>query len=171
VGMTAEHHAHLVRASLERYLAASYLYRGVLARLIGLLDSDVAALQQITRAGQLTPSELARRMPQSAAGTTSIVDRLRRAGLISRDRDRSDGRRAILRATAQGEQRLVSALAPLTADLAALGDGLSVDERACVERFMMRLAELAERHAERLLTEAQDAARAAADLPAPVLWG
>jgi hypothetical protein len=40
-----------------------------------------------------------------------------------------------------------------------------------VERFVMRLAELAERHAERLLTEAQDAARAAADLRAPVLWG
>ncbi len=151
--------------ALERIVAADARQRAATARALGLVGSDVLALRQIRRARELAPGALARRMPLSPAGTAAATDRLLRAGLIVRRRDPRDGRRAVLAPSRSGSTRLDQALQPLRADLDALVATLAPSERACVERFLARLAELSERHAERLT----DAARAAARLPVP--WG
>jgi DNA-binding MarR family transcriptional regulator len=163
--------SQIVRASLERFVAASARQRAALAKLLGLLDSDVVALEHVLRAGELSAVALARRMPLSSGGTAAVIDRLCAAALISRTRDPRDRRRVVLRATPGVEQRLGELLAPLVADVDAATRKLSGTERASVERFLACLADVGERHADRLLTAAEAAARAAVDVPSPVLWG
>jgi DNA-binding MarR family transcriptional regulator len=163
--------SRIVRASLERFVAASARQRAALARLLGLLDSDVVALEHILRAGELSAVALAHRMPLSSGGTAAVIERLRTAGLISRTRDPRDRRRVVLRATPGVEQRLGELLAPLVADIDAATSDLSATQRTSVERFLACLADVGERHADRMLTAAEAAARAAVDVPSPVLWG
>jgi DNA-binding MarR family transcriptional regulator len=168
----ADHTAgRMVRASLERFVAASARQRAALARLLGLLDSDVVALEHVLRAGELSAVALARRMPLSSGGTAAVIDRLSAAGLISRTRDSRDRRRVVLRATPGADQRLGELLAPLVADIDAATSDLSATQRASVERFLACLADVGERHADRMLKAAEAAARAAVDVPSPVLWG
>jgi hypothetical protein len=77
----------------------------------------------------------------------------------------------VLRATPGADQRLGELLAPLVADIDAATSDLSATQRASVERFLACLADVGERHADRMLTAAEAAARAAVDVPSPVLWG
>jgi DNA-binding MarR family transcriptional regulator len=129
----ADHAAsRIVRASLERFVAASARQRAALAKLLGLLDSDVVALEHVLRAGELSAVALARRMPLSSGGTAAVIDRLCTAGLISRTRDPRDRRRVVLRATPGVEQRLGELLAPLAADIDAATGELSAAQRALV---------------------------------------
>jgi DNA-binding MarR family transcriptional regulator len=160
-----------VRASLERFVAASERQRVALAKLLGLLDSDVVALENILRAAELSAVALARRMPLSPGGTAAVIDRLCTAGLISRTRDPRDRRRVVLRATPGVEQRLRELHAPLVADIDATTRELSATERASAERFLACLADVCEQHADRMLTAAEAAAHVAVDVPSPVLWG
>ncbi len=169
--MIADGASRTLRASLERIVAAGTRQRAAAARALGLLDSDVLALQHLVRARELSPGALAARMPLSPAGTAAVIDRLQRAGLLTRERHPRDGRRAVLRPTAAASARLDEVLHPLSADLDAWASGLPASEQACAERVLAQLAELGERHAERLARTAQDAARAAEALPSPVVWG
>jgi DNA-binding MarR family transcriptional regulator len=120
----------MVRASLERYVAASARQRAALARLLWLLDTDVLALEHVLRASELSAVALARRMPLSSGGTAAVIDRLCAAGLMSRTRDPRDRRRVVLRATPRVERRLDGILAPLVADIDALTRDLSATQRA-----------------------------------------
>ena len=163
--------SRIVRASLERFVSASARQHAALAKLLGLLDSDVVALEHVLRAGELNAVTLARRMPLSSGGTAAVIDRLCTAGLISRTRDPQDRRRVVLRAMPGVEQRVGELLAPLVADLEAATSELSATQRALVERFLADLADVCERHTDRLLTAAEAAAHAAVDVPSPVLWG
>jgi DNA-binding MarR family transcriptional regulator len=163
--------SRIVRASLERFVSASARQRAALAKLLGLLDSDIVALEHVLRAGELSAVALARRMPLSSGGTAAVIDRLCTAGLVSRTRDPQDRRRVVLRATPGVEQRLGELLAPLVADVDAATRELSATQRAVVERFLACLADVCERHADRMLTAAEAAARAGVEVPSPVLWG
>jgi DNA-binding MarR family transcriptional regulator len=161
----------IVRASLERFVSASARQHAALAKLLGLLDSDVVALEHVLRAGELSAVALARRMPLSSGGTAAVIERLCTAELISRTRDPQDRRRVVLRATPAVEQRLGELLAPVVADIDAATRELSATQRAAVESFLACLAEVCERHADRMLTAAEAAARAGVEVPSPVLWG
>jgi DNA-binding MarR family transcriptional regulator len=161
----------VVRASLDRLAAASVRQGAALAKLLGLGQSDVLALQHVIRAGQVTPGALATRMQLSSGGTSALINRLCDRGLVAREPDPSNRRHVILHATERVEPLVAQPLAPLVADIDALLAELSALERAAVERFLARVADLCGRHADRLLTEAEAAARAAADVPSPVLWG
>src|SRR5215471_17458354 len=64
----------------------SVLNHQVGARL-DLRDTDLDCLDLIFRHGPLTPSALARRTGLHPATMTGVLDRLQRAGWITRDRD------------------------------------------------------------------------------------
>ncbi|MEN3281446.1 MAG: MarR family transcriptional regulator, lower aerobic nicotinate degradation pathway regulator [Solirubrobacteraceae bacterium] len=168
--MSAEQPSRLIRFALERHAAAFARQRTALGRLIGLLDSDILALEHLVRAGELTPGALAQRMGLSSGGTTALIHRLRRAGLVSRHPHPVDGRKAVLRPTAANPPPTEAASAALLAGLDELACELTPSERVTFERFLTRAADIAEQHADRLVKEARAAADAAVDLPAPVLW-
>ncbi|GAA3166177.1 MULTISPECIES: MarR family winged helix-turn-helix transcriptional regulator [Nonomuraea] len=74
----------------------------------GLKDVDLSCLDLINRHGPLSPTALARRAGLHPATITGILDRLQRAGWVTRDRDpeASDRRAVIVRANRERNAEL-----------------------------------------------------------------
>jgi DNA-binding MarR family transcriptional regulator len=156
----------LIRGALERYARAATRHRAALANLLGLVETDVLALEHLKREGELTPGELAERMLLSSGGMTAVIERLRRGGYVTRHAHPSDRRRSLLRPTATNG--VISAVA--ADDITGLVAGLTPIERECIERFLDQVAHLAELEADRIADEAKTQAAARLDVPAPVAW-
>ncbi|GAB3824120.1 MarR family winged helix-turn-helix transcriptional regulator [Dactylosporangium cerinum] len=65
---------------------------------LGVKDADFDCLDLINRHGPMSPSALARRAGQHPATMTGVLDRLERAGWITRERDPADRRAVQVRA-------------------------------------------------------------------------
>ncbi|MFJ9467182.1 MarR family winged helix-turn-helix transcriptional regulator [Streptomyces caniferus] len=106
----------------------------------GLHPTDLRALVSLldaARAGaESTPGRLGERLGLNSAGTTALVDRLERLGLIRRVRDTRDRRRVLLevdeRAIALG-QSFFGPLIDRTIDLLAT---FEAGEQAAIRRFL-----------------------------------
>jgi DNA-binding MarR family transcriptional regulator len=142
-----------------------------MATSLGLQRTDLLALHHVGRRDDITPGELADVLLLSSGGTTAVIDRLSSAGLITRSAGGGSRRRVLLRITADGRAVAQRPLAPMVADVRAVTAELSTAERAGVERFLARLADVCEHHADRLIVEGAASSAATAGVPSPVLWG
>lgn len=123
----------------ERLRHISVLTRRIEKRLgehLGINLTDLAAMEHLFSFGPLTPSDLASRLDVSTAASTHIVDRLERAGHVSRERDAADRRKVRVVATQTSIARASEELTPVLESLDAVMDGLSEADRAVVERFL-----------------------------------
>jgi DNA-binding MarR family transcriptional regulator len=159
-----------IRAALHRKALADARQRGALARRLGLTDSEVLAVQHLARAGELTPGQLGSLLQLSSGGTTGLVHRLERAGHVSRHAHPRDGRSAVVRLTPEIAAWATEAWAPFVAEVEALAASLSEREQEVVRGFLERAAEAAERHADRLVRDADETAHDALAVPLPALW-
>lgn len=159
-----------IRAALNRKALADARHRAALARRLGLAQTEVLAVQHLARAGELTPGQLGTQLQLSSGGTTGVIHRLQRAGHISRDAHPFDRRSSVLRLTPAMEQSATEAWAPLVGTLDQIADELSASEREIVTRFVERVADAAEQHADRLARDADARAQDALAVPLPGLW-
>jgi DNA-binding MarR family transcriptional regulator len=166
--VAAERPGHLIGVAVDRLVADATRQRAALASLLGLTPTDVLALHHIGRREDLTPGELSRLLLLSSGGTTAVVNRLLSAGLVTRTPGGGNRRRVLLALAPDAQARTT---AHPFSDHDALAAELPQADRVIVERFLARLADRAERHADRLVEQAQQAAAVAAGAPAPVLWG
>jgi DNA-binding MarR family transcriptional regulator len=160
----------LIRAALHRKALADARQRAALARRLGLTDSEVLAVQHLARAGELTPGQLGALLQLSSGGTTGLIQRLQRAGHVSRHAHPHDRRSAVVRLTPAIAAWATEAWAPFVAEIDALAMGMSASEREVVRRFLEGAAQAAERHADRLVREADASAHDALAVPLPALW-
>ena len=160
----------LIHAAVDRLVAAVERQRVALARTVGLLRTDLPALHHVSRRDDMTPTELAEMLMLSSGGTTAAIDRLERARLVTRSPGPSGRRRVFVRVTPEGRSLSTGSRAPLAADVAQLSVMLPSAERAGIEGFLVRLADLVERHTDRLIDDAEEAAETAAGIPSPLLW-
>ncbi|HEX2412472.1 MAG TPA: MarR family transcriptional regulator [Solirubrobacteraceae bacterium] len=158
-----------IRHALNRKDLAAARQRSALARLLGLADADVLAIQYLAVAGRLTASRLGSLLQMTSGGSTALVQRLEREGCIVREPHPVDRRSSLLRLTPGIEHRAGAKLAPLVASIDAASAELSAAEREVVGRFLERVAEEGERHADELARQAT-AAVPAAGSPVPGLW-
>jgi DNA-binding MarR family transcriptional regulator len=156
-----------IRASLSRKELAAARQRSTLARLLGLAENDVLAVQNLAHARQLSITQLGDLLGLSSGGATALAQRLERAGHITRSPHPTDRRSTLLRLTPTIAARTGRLTAPQVNDLDNLIDALSDEHAAVVERFLGEVAQIAERHADQL-AQAQ-APRARADV-VPSLW-
>ena len=122
----------------------------VAADLYGLNRTDMQALDLITQLGRVSPTGLARRLGLTTGGTTTVLDRLERAGYIRRLPDPVDRRRLVVEktdATADRDREVFGELAALTLESLAT---YSSSELATLDRFLERMAEITAAHADRL---------------------
>jgi DNA-binding MarR family transcriptional regulator len=159
-----------IRAALHRKTLADARQRAALARRLGLTDSEVLAVQHLARAGELTPGQLGALLQLSSGGTTGLIQRLQRAGHVSRHGHPHDRRSAVVRLTPGIASWAAGAWAPFVAEIDALASQLSDGEREAVRRFVEGAADAAERHADRLAREADATAHDALAVPLPALW-
>jgi DNA-binding MarR family transcriptional regulator len=160
-----------IRRSLTRKSLAAARHRSALARLLGLTDSDVLALQYLAGAGELTTGRLASLLRLSSGGATALVQRLEREGCVTRAPNPADRRSTVLRLTPEIERRAGQAMAPLVEELDLLIARLSPEQRRTVGEFLGRVAEAGERHADALAGRADGPPDEPPASPVPCLWG
>jgi len=84
---------------MRDFMARAVLFQEAVARSGGLNGSDLQAVGLLLSEGPATPGELASRLRLTAGGAiTAMIDRLERAGYVSRTRDDADRRRVIVTA-------------------------------------------------------------------------
>ncbi len=106
-------------AALDAYIKLMRAAETVTSRVHGPLLGELTVtqfgvLEVLHHRGALSAGEIAEKVLKSAGNLTLVLANLERDGLISRERDRSDGRRWIISLTAAGRKR-VSALFPKVA--------------------------------------------------------
>lgn len=84
---------------MRDFMANAVLFQDAVARTGGLNGTDLQAVGLLMSQGPATPGELAERTGLSAGGAiTAVIDRLEKAGYVSRRRDQADRRRVIVTA-------------------------------------------------------------------------
>src|SRR3954468_22781807 len=122
----------LIRAALHRRALADARQRAALARRLRLTESEVLAIQHLARAGELTPGQLGGLLQLSSGGTAGLIQRLQRAGHVSRHPHAHDRRSVVVRLTPTIAGWATDAWAPFVAEIDSLVEALAVDEREVV---------------------------------------
>jgi DNA-binding MarR family transcriptional regulator len=166
----AERSAEAIRAALNRKALASARHRVAAARLLGLGEREVLAIQYLAATGRLTPAQLGERLQLTSGGTTALVRRLERAGQVAREPHEQDRRSIVLRLTGDAARAATELFAPLVGDLDRLALDLSAEQRGLIGRFIEGAADAAERRADELVRRAGSPPPEAVGVPAPGLW-
>jgi len=111
---------------------------GVLAAELGITAVQCGALLYLRQHEGCLLKELGAGLGLASSGTTGLVARLEKAGLIEREDDASDGRAVRLRLSRAGRRATDRALPRVRELQGALSDGFSADELAIVARFLGR---------------------------------
>src|SRR5207248_6184666 len=92
------------------------------------------------RGDSMRVGDLARGLRITVGGTSKLVDRIERAGLIAREADPNDRRASRVKLTTAGKRKLTAALKSYEAEAASiLGSVLSPDEQRQMSDYVSRL--------------------------------
>ena len=136
---------HLLRAVTVEFdlLGAEFAARH------GLHPTDLRALIQLldaARAGtRATPGWLGEQLRLNSAGTTALVDRLERLGLVRRSRDTADRRRVLLEVEEKAAELGWAFFGPVIGEVVAAAEGFGAGELETVRRFLTAVLESAGR--------------------------
>ncbi|MGW0903108.1 MarR family winged helix-turn-helix transcriptional regulator [Streptomyces sp. NPDC002853] len=127
---------HLLRAVTLEFdlLGAEFASRH------GLHPTDVRALIHLLDAHRdgtpATPGWLGRQLRLNSAGTTALVDRMERLGLVSRSRDTADRRRVLLEVQEKATELGWAFFGPVIGEVVAAAESFDERELAAVRRFL-----------------------------------
>ena len=128
--------------ALRRIMRAIDLHSKKLERSAGLTVPQILILQAIGEAGGLGVSEIARRVSLSQATVTSVIDRLVKKGLVTRDRSHSDRRVVTITLTAEGAGQLEKAPGLLQEEFVTRFDALEPWEQKMLTAAVERIASI-----------------------------
>ncbi|MFE0868477.1 MarR family winged helix-turn-helix transcriptional regulator [Streptomyces rochei] len=127
---------HLLRAVTVNF----DLFGAEFAARNGLHPTDVRALIHLLDAARdgtpATPGWLGRQLRLNSAGTTALVDRLERLGLVRRERDSADRRRVLLEVEQKATELGWAFFGPVIDKVVATAEGFEADELETVRRFL-----------------------------------
>jgi DNA-binding MarR family transcriptional regulator len=106
------------------------------ARQVGVGVSDLACMHELIVDGPLAAGELARRLRLSTGAITHLVDRLVRAGLVTRVRDEDDRRRVLVQVDSAARDGLLGAYAGLDRQIRHTLTKFDTTELAVIDRFV-----------------------------------
>lgn len=137
---------------MREFMARAVLFQEAVARSGGLNGSDLQAVGLLMSEGPATPGELAARTGLTAGGAvTAMIDRLERAGFVTRTRDRADRRRVIVAAAPQAlMSRVGDVYARVSQRWNEYLDTLSDEQIAFANEFLERAARLNQEETEAL---------------------
>jgi len=103
---------------------------------LGISRTDIRCLDILSRGTEMTPSQLAAEIGLSTGATTALVDRLERAGFVSRERDSRDRRRIFLRVTNRAMKQVWPTFQGLVVGSTRLLHQFRRDELEIILRFL-----------------------------------
>ncbi|QNE36195.1 MarR family winged helix-turn-helix transcriptional regulator [Leifsonia shinshuensis] len=123
------------------------------ARILRVNDTDLRCLEQLVVAGDAgaTPREIADRLALTTGSVTTMLDRLEKAGYVTRSQHPTDGRRVIVHLTPQAHDRIWDIIGPHFAESSAtVAAGFSAAELDTVKRFLATVTAVQQAHVTRL---------------------
>lgn len=128
---------------LREWTAASEELNRHLSAWLGLSVTDAEALGEIVWAAQagrpVSPIDLARRIGMTSGAVSVLIDRLERAGFVSRHRDDHDRRRVSLHPSPAALEGVSGFLDLAGAEIAAAMKQTSAEEVRVVRAFLERM--------------------------------
>ena len=113
---------------------------------LGISRTDFHCLDILSRGDAVSPGQLSQETGLSTGATTALLDRLEKAGYISRKRDRNDRRKVLIQPT----RRAIDEVWPLFANLVSAATQLitqfRVEEIETVLRFLERQRAVVREH-------------------------
>lgn len=109
-------------------------------RTLGVGRTDLRALN-LLEIGPLTAGEIGDRLGLTSGSVTALIDRLARAGHVSRGHPAGDRRRVVVELAPETYAAFAAVYGPLGMRVAAAAGSLSDRERAAVDVALQRLAD------------------------------
>lgn len=106
------------------------------ADVLGVNRTDLTILDAVHRAGRSTAGEAAQAAALSAPATTAAIQRLVAAGLLAREVDPADRRRAVLTLTPLARERIEQVYGPIGSEAFGHLNSYSPEDLAIIERFL-----------------------------------
>ncbi|MFD0304695.1 MarR family winged helix-turn-helix transcriptional regulator [Streptomyces sp. NPDC127119] len=133
---------------MDGLIATSMVAQHEMAQRLGLNVSDLTCFGYVLGAGEelLTAGDLAGRLHVTTGAVTGIVNRLERAGYVTRRPDPADRRRVRIAALPTAVARVTALYGPYYARLAEQFDDYSPTEIAVLNDWFTRTAELMTAH-------------------------
>jgi DNA-binding MarR family transcriptional regulator len=137
---------------MRDFMAHAVLFHDAVARSAGLNGTDLQAVGLLVAGGPATPGELAARTGLTAGGAiTAVVDRLERAGFVTRSRDPQDRRRVLVSAVPDAIAEAVGpAYAGVTQRWGEVLAALSDEQLEFANDLLARAAEVNRAEVERM---------------------
>lgn len=133
-------HVHLTFAIRDLTLAVEHYRLRAARAAFGVGATEMMALSHLFTIGQSSPTELARCLSITTASVTDLIDRLERAGHVTRRRHPEDRRRIIVELTVPARQRITAMFARASAATGRAAHRLTPTEQAVVARFLRAAA-------------------------------
>jgi DNA-binding MarR family transcriptional regulator len=129
-----------VLTMLRRYRAAETAMRARTRASMKMNETDLVALRFLLReqrAGRIVRSiDIARMLDISTASTTTLIDRLEKAGHARREPHPTDRRAGIVVPTTGSDEEVRATLGAMHQRMLSFVDGLSDAERSVITRFL-----------------------------------
>lgn len=129
---------------MREFMARAVLFQDAVARSVGLNGTDLQAVGLLLSKGPATAGELAARIGLTSGGAiTAMIDRLERAGYVTRTRDLADRRRVIVTAVPEAlMSRVGQVYGRVTERWNAYLETLSDEQIDFANEFVARAAEV-----------------------------
>ncbi len=128
--------------ALRRVIRATDLHSKHLAKTTGLTAPQLLLLQTLRDKGSQTIGELAGHMSLSQATVTTIIDRLEKKSLVSRERSTTDKRKVFALLTEDGVGVLKDSPLPLQEQFARQFSDLQQWEKTMIISALQRIAHM-----------------------------
>lgn len=147
----------------RRYMAAYALFNQAVADHLRIHPTDLQCLNLLSlEAEPVTTGRIAELTGLTTGSATRLVDRLERAGYVTRERDTADRRRVLVATVPERMAEFGAVWERLSGDWAAMFEAYDDDEVALLIAHMRRTVELGAGQTARLRSGEFDAARGGA---------
>jgi DNA-binding MarR family transcriptional regulator len=141
---------HAVGDASRALQASVDAFDEAVAALLGINRTDLRCLDELMQVGEAGPARLAERLRLTTGSTTTLLDRLERAGYVTRTPDPRDRRKVVVRPTPLARERAGEIYGPLAAEGAQLLAQFTAEQLGAVLRYLELSRDLQQRHLQRL---------------------
>ncbi len=137
-------------AALRRLIAESIGAHELVAASLGINPTDLRCLELAASEPEMTPSRLAELSGLTSGAVTGVLDRVERAGFVSREADPADRRRLLVRLDPERYAELEKQYAPIIERAVKAGAALSPAIASQADAYLAAVADTLGRESDRL---------------------
>jgi DNA-binding MarR family transcriptional regulator len=125
-----------IKQQLHRFGMESTRLHAAVCRAAGIAGSELDALEHLEAGGPLTQRELGERLLLTSGGVTMLVDRLERAGWVTRRPHPSDRRSVVVELSENAFTQMPRALADFHAAIERAAGEIPPEHRDAIAAFL-----------------------------------